>query len=71
MTIFTATSSCASVASGTDCSYVFSADASSSPAFASGFSYGEIVITTMLFGLLLIVSYAVLWFRVRGVRIRQ
>ena len=69
--IFTATSSCVTGASSTDCNYIFSSEASTSPAYASGFSYGEIVISVELFGLLLIVAYAVLWFRVRGIRIRQ
>jgi len=69
--IFTATSSCVTGASSTECSYVFSSEASTSPAYASGFSYGEVVISTLLFGLLVIVGYAVLWFRLRGVRIRQ
>ena len=74
MPIFTATSSCNTVASSTgstECGYIFYSDASTSPAYAGGFSYGEIVISVEVFGLLLIVAYAVLWFRVRGIRIRQ
>lgn len=37
----------------------------------NGFTYGEIIISVLLFFALVIIAYAFLWFTTRGVKIQQ
>jgi len=46
-------------------------EASTSPAYYNGFSYGEIVSTSFLFFEAALLSFALLWVVVKGVKIKQ
>lgn len=59
-------------ASGTiTCATEYGQSTSTDPSYYNGFTYGEIVLTTLCLFIFLVVSYAFLWFRLKGVKINQ
>ena len=51
--ILNSTTTCSGTASGTTCTTLYAPDPSSTAATANGFTYGEIIISMMLFLILL------------------
>jgi len=55
----------------TSCQTSYGFATSSGPMFAGGFSYGEVLITTFLFMLLVLNIYKFMWGWLRGFKIKQ
>ena len=63
-----ATTTCSNVASGTLCSTQYAESTSTDPSYINGFTYGEVVISTMLFlqlAVLMVLTYHVLFRRIK------
>ena len=56
----------------TTCQTIYApANSSTAPLYAGGFTYGEIVVSVLLFVAVVWSLYAFLWLTTKGVRIRQ
>jgi ABC-type uncharacterized transport system permease subunit len=53
------------------CYTVYGKSTSTDPSISNGFTYGEIVISVLLFLVVVAVIYAFTWFTTAGVKIRQ
>ena len=63
-----ATTTCSNVASGTLCSTQYAESTSTDPSFYNGFTYGEVVISSLLFlqlTLLSVVAYQLIFRRIK------
>ena len=63
-----ATTTCIAVGSGTQCATIYAERTSTDPSYVNGFTYGEIVISTMLFlnlAVLMVLTYHVLFRRIK------